>query len=153
MELAEIFLPEERSEICGSILRSLPRWFGIPESIGEYVELCRELSVFAIREEGRAVAFAALKRHNPWAAEVAVMGVREDCHRRGLGRQLIERCVSRCREEGIEYLQVKTLDGSCPNEDYARTRAFYFAMGFRPLQCFPDYWDEQNPCLVMVRAV
>ena len=39
------------------------------------------------------------------------------------------------------------------DENYARTRAFYLAMGFRPLEEFTQLWNEQNPCLLMVKRI
>jgi hypothetical protein len=40
---------------------------------------------------------------------------------------------------------------SVTDEHYARTRAFYQAMGFRPLEEFKQIWDEANPCGLMVK--
>jgi hypothetical protein len=42
---------------------------------------------------------------------------------------------------------VKTQRAAHPDEHYARTHAFYRAMGFKPLQAFPTFWGEENPCL------
>ena len=56
------------------------------------------------------------------------------------------------RAQGLSLLLVKTLDGSNPDPFYARTRAFYRAMGFLPLQCLP-LWDARNPCLLMVKPL
>jgi hypothetical protein len=50
-------------------------------------------------------------------------------------------------------MQVKTLGPSRLDEHYAKTRAFYEAMGFRPLEEFKQIWDENNPCLVMVKRL
>ena len=48
---------------------------------------------------------------------------------------------------------MKTLDAAHPSPEYARTRAFYHAMGFVDLECFPTLWDAGNPCLVLVKAL
>ena len=48
---------------------------------------------------------------------------------------------------------MKTLDATHPSPEYARTRAFYHAMGFVDLECFPTLWDAGNPCLVLVKAL
>jgi len=50
-------------------------------------------------------------------------------------------------------LQVKTLDKSHPDKNYACTRKFYEAMGFRPLECIPELWGKDNPCLIMVMYI
>ena len=43
MEIREITDPEEKSRICDRILHALPLWFGIEQSIVEYVEEVRSL--------------------------------------------------------------------------------------------------------------
>jgi coenzyme F420-0:L-glutamate ligase/coenzyme F420-1:gamma-L-glutamate ligase len=48
---------------------------------------------------------------------------------------------------------VKTLAPTRPDENYARTRAFYEAMGFTPLEVFPELWDPRNPALQLVKRV
>jgi hypothetical protein len=35
--------------------------------------------------------------------------------------------------------------------DYARTRRFYESRGFRPLEEIKGFWNEENPCLIMVK--
>jgi hypothetical protein len=47
--------------------------------------------------------------------------------------------------DGVEFLQVKTLAPSKPDDGYDKTRAFYLAYGFRPLEEFRDLWDAENP--------
>jgi len=54
---------------------------------------------------------------------------------------------------GKEFLTVKTLADTHPDEGYAGTRRFYLAMGFKPLEVFPTLWDEANPCLLMVKRL
>jgi len=66
---------------------------------------------------------------------------------------LIERCVDECRRAGRVFLTVKTLDQSSGSGSYEKTRAFYHAVGFRPLEVFPMYWDADNPCLLMVMCL
>jgi 8-oxo-dGTP diphosphatase len=79
------------------------------------------------------------------------MGIHPDFHRRGIGRSLVAAAEEYALELGVEYIQVKTLDTSHPSLEYARTRTFYESLGFRPLEVFPDLWDEENPCLLMVK--
>jgi hypothetical protein len=45
-----------------------------------------------------------------------------------------------------------TLGPSHPDPGYAGTRAFYAAMGFRPVEERHDVWPD-NPCLVMVKPL
>jgi len=64
---------------------------------------------------------------------------------------MLDRAEALLARDGVEYLQVKTLADTVEYEPYARTRAFYSACGFRPLQVFPDLWDPENPALQVVK--
>ena len=142
-----------QAAVCEAILRALPLWFGIEEAVVQYVQDIEHLPTFLAVADGQPVGFLTLKEHFPESAELHVMGIRIEYHRRGLGRALVERAEEWLRSRGSEYLQVKTLSPARPNEEYARTRAFYRALGFRPLEEFPLFWDEANPCLQMVKAL
>jgi hypothetical protein len=50
-------------------------------------------------------------------------------------------------------LQVKTLSVRSADANCARTRAFYVGMRFVPLEEFPTLWNEQNPCLMLVKRL
>lgn len=153
MNIIEITDAREKSALCERVLRALPEWFGIESSLADYVQSVRELPVYAAMEGNAAVGFLALKDHNAHTAEIHVMGALPDHHRKGAGRALIAKCKEVCREQGKTYLTVKTLDESAQSEEYARTRRFYQAMGFLPLEVFPLFWDEANPCLFMVKSL
>ncbi len=57
------------------------------------------------------------------------------------------------RRRGVDWLHVKTLGPSHPDEDYAKTRAFYVACGFWPLEEFKALWDEKNPALMLIKKL
>lgn len=136
----------ERSRLCESVLRDLPEWFGIEEATTAYIRTVADLPTFGVDDD----AILSLKLHNPQAAEVYVMGVRRTRHRHGLGTALLRAAEAYLSARGVEYLQVKTLGSSDPDAGYARTRRFYEARGFVPLEELHDLW-EQNPCLIMVK--
>jgi GNAT superfamily N-acetyltransferase len=142
-----------QAAVCEPILRSLPDWFGIEEAIVHFLAETDGLPTFVARGTDRVLGFLSVKLHNPYSAEVYVMGVRQEAHRRGIGRTLIGRAEEWLKGEGIEYLQVKTLGPSHCDPGYAGTRAFYLAVGFRPLEESRQIWDERNPCLVMVKRL
>jgi ribosomal protein S18 acetylase RimI-like enzyme len=89
----------------------------------------------------------------PFAAEVYVMGVLPELHHRGIGRQMLDHVEHSLAVDGVEFLQVKTLSSSRPDDGYQRTRAFYFSCGFRPLEEFPTLWGPGNPALQMIKKV
>ncbi len=142
-----------QSSLCEPILRALPEWFGIEEATRQYIEDIERLPTLLASVNGEVVGFLSLTEHTEYAAEIHVMGVRPDMHRQGVGRALVCKSEEYLRKRGIEYLQVKTLSPAHPDENYARTRKFYLAMGFRPLEEFPELWGPQNPCLQMIKSL
>ena len=143
----------EQSAVCVPILRLLPDWFGIEAAILNYGREIETLPTFLARSGDRVIGFLSLKPHTPYAAEILVMAVRPEAARRGIGRALVDAAEAYARGLGIEYIQVKTLGPSRPDEGYARTRAFYQAVGFRPMEEFSQIWDKDNPCLILVKRL
>jgi GNAT superfamily N-acetyltransferase len=137
------------------ILRGLPEWFGIEQSLREYVEDARRLPTYAARvaDGGAVVGVLLAKRHFPAAAEVHLMAVDRAWHRRGVGRALIRVAEEELRADGVQFLQVKTLSGSRADENYEKTRLFYLAEHFVPLEEFPELWNSANPCLLLVKSL
>jgi len=150
-EIQKILAPDEKSRICDDILRALPDWFGDEESVVDYVKQVQPLPFFIVSDKGRLVGFVAVLPHNAHTAEVCVMGVLHEYHRKGIGKMLIDRCEDYCKKNKMEFLTVKTLDESRNWEPYERTRKFYLSMGFKPLEVFPLLWGESNPCLFMAK--
>ena len=146
--IREVHDPAERSRLCESVLRELPEWFGIEAATAAYIRDVAGLPTFASDDDG----FLAVKLHTPKAAELYVMGVRPERHRRGVGTALLAAAEDYLREQGVEYFQVKTLGPSRPSEDYEGTRRFYEARGFVALEEIHGLWDG-NPCLLMVKRL
>jgi coenzyme F420-0:L-glutamate ligase/coenzyme F420-1:gamma-L-glutamate ligase len=148
-QVVEISDPAERSRIAEVVLRDLPDWFGIEESTAAYIADAATLPTFAVEPD---LGFLCLKVHTPQAAELYVMGVRQEAHRRGIGRSLVAAAESWCRAHRIRYLQVKTLGPSRPDPGgYDGTRAFYEAVGFVALEELHGLWDEDNPTLILLK--
>jgi len=148
--VVEISDPAERSRIAEAVLRDLPEWFGIEDSTRQYIEDAAALPTLAVEPD---LGFLCLKQHTPRAAELYVMGVRREQHRRGLGRELVAEAERWCRGRGIRYLQVKTLGPSRPDARYDATRAFYEAVGFVALEELHGLWSHDNPALILVKDV
>lgn len=144
---------EGSGPICRQVLATLPTWFGVPESVEDYVAKADAHPTLVVSVRGEEVGILTLLVHTPYAAEIYVMGVVPDHHRQGLGRQMVEFAETWLRARDIEYLQVKTLSPRHPDPGYHKTRAFYFACGFRPLEEFPDLWQPENPALQMIKTI
>jgi len=150
--IRQIDKPEERRAIARDILEALPDWFGIEEAREEYIAQAGEEPCFAAEAEGRPVGFLCLKETGKATAELAVMGVLKDYHRRGLGTELFHAAKDWAKGRGYAFLQVKTVQmGRYP--EYDATNRFYLSLGFREFEVFPTLWDEWNPCQIYVMAL
>jgi len=151
IEIREIKAADEKSKICNSILRALPNWFAIEASIVDYVAGVGDNAFFCAFDGSTPVGFVSLKVHNRYTAEIYVMGLLEKCHGQGIGRKLVETCEDYCRAHDMEFFTVKTVSDGSSDKYYEKTRLFYEAMGFKPLEVFPLLWDENNPCLFLAK--
>lgn len=139
---------------CEPVLRDLPQWFGIESAIVQYVRDIESLPTFLALDDGdHAMGFMTVRRHFALAAELHVLAVRTCHHRCGVGRALLAQVEHWLRLEGTRFLQVKTLAPTATSEHYERTRRFYEAMGFTPLEIFPTLWDPRNPALLMIKTI
>lgn len=152
MKLTLVNLSSSKPE-CELILRALPQWFGIEKALINYFKEIQKLPTIMAMMDNKYVGFLSFKQHNQYAAEIYVMGVDPSYHRCGIGRALVEETQAILHQQKLEYLQVKTLSPSHPDPFYAQTRAFYLAMGFRPLEEFKQLWRENLPCLLMIKHI
>ena len=153
MEIREIYDRKQRRQISTKILGSLPEWFGIPESTQEYIDNSSNSPFFAASHNSKAIGFISIKENNQYTVEIYVMGVLPDYHKQGIGRALFNMALRWAKKRGYEFMQVKTLDESHPSTYYAGTRRFYASVGFKPLECLPELWGEDNPCLIMIQHI
>ncbi len=150
------------------LLRALPDWFGIAESVVEYVGDAARLPTYlayaehaedrdgsadiGVRTGAPVVGALLVRRHFPESAEVHLMAVDPGVHRRGVGHALLTAVEADLRADGVQLLQVKTQGPSRPDDDYRRTLLFYRAEGFVPLEEIIGLWAE-NPCLILVKTL
>lgn len=138
---------------CERILRGLPDWFGIEDSNRQYIADLATMPTLVAAAAGEVLGFLTSRGHNPASAEIHVIAVRRDARRRGVGRALLAALEEQLTADGVRFLQVKTLGPSHPDPSYARTRSFYAAMGFLPLEETTAFWGADQPCLVMVKVL
>ncbi len=138
---------------CAEILSLLPTWFGIPSSNEDYIATADTHPGVIAMVGDDDVGITTVKHHSPYAAEVYLMAVKPAYHRHGIGVQMVRLVEERLAAQGVEFLQVKTLSAASPDAGYAKTRAFWLACGFRPLEEFPTLWDPMNPALQLIKTV
>jgi GNAT superfamily N-acetyltransferase len=144
---------QNKGALCAEILAALPTWFGMHESNAAYIRDVEAMPMFAVFDGAKPLGFIALGRSTPSAIEIHVMGVRPEQHRGGVGRALVERAEAFARKAAVPFLTVKTLSSRDADEGYARTRAFYTAMGFLPVEELPESWTPDNPLVVMLKVL
>lgn len=150
--IVQVTDPEEKSSISRKILEALPDWFGICEAREEYIRHSREQLFFAAFREECPIGFLCLKETGKETAELAVMGVLKEHHRRGTGRKLFS-AAKRCAiEKGYRFIQVKTVQMG-RYDIYDDTNRFYQSLGFQEFEVFPSLWGEENPCQIYVMSV
>ena len=143
----------DRACECEAVLRTLPGWFGLEDSLLMYRDDSAKLPTFALEQDGRITGFLTLREHFPRAWEVHCMAVEAPARGKHLGSSLLEHAEQWLRERGVEYLQVKTVAATSKSPEYAQTRTFYEARGFVPIEIFPELWDPWNPALLCIKRL
>jgi len=139
-------------EAVSRLLNGLPQWFGIEEANAKYIESARTMPTVLALDAGTVVGALLWRRHFASAAEIHLMAVDRSRHRKGIGTALLNRAEDELRRDGVLYLQVKTLGPSEVDEEYERTRRFYEARGFVPLEEMLGFWEDE-PMLLLIKAL
>ncbi len=152
MIAVRILRPDDIAE-CEAILRGLPEWFGFEAALLQFVDDLARLPGLVAVEGDDVVGFFALHDHSAESSELHILAVHRSRHRQGIGRALLERAEAGLVARGVKLLQVKTLGPSSDDTNYARTRGFYLAMGFLPLEETTAFWGQRQPTLLMVKSL
>ena len=152
MIVREVTESTEKERITRLVLEALPDWFAVPESREAYIQESGGKLFYAAYDEDRPVGFICLKETGKDTAELSVLGVLKEYHRKGIGRALFLKAKEAAAGKGYSFLQVKTVKMGV-YEDYDRTNRFYLALGFKEFEVFPLLWDEANPCQVYVMSL
>ena len=152
MRIKEITGSTKKELIARSILEDLTDWFGIPESREAYIQECGCQQLFAAYDEDFPIGFICLKETGKDTAELSVLGVLKEYHRKGVGRELFFKAKEAATRKGYSFLQVKTVKMGV-YKDYDDTNRFYLALGFKEFEVIPSLWDKNNPCQIYVMSL
>lgn len=142
---------DQKMAVVAEVLKDLPEWIGIPESTQAYIEGAKDLRVWAAYQESDVVGFISLSYSSEDCAEIDCLGVKKSFQGQGIGSRLLLTLESETAKT-VDYLQVKTVaEGS--NKNYDRTNVFYRSVGFKKLEIFPQLWDPQNPCQILIKKI
>jgi GNAT superfamily N-acetyltransferase len=118
-------------------------------SLLQYAADAQTLPTFVARSNGAAIGFVSLREHNPDTLEINCIAVIPEQHGAGVGTALCNAASEWWASRGGRLIQVKTLGPSRTDSSYARTRSFYAARGFLPVEEFTQLWPGY-PCLLLV---
>lgn len=147
------YLKKGIPSIAESVLKSLPDWFGLEEATKNYINNSQELPMLIAYEKESPVGFISIKKHTPSTSELYVMGVHPQFHLLSHGKQMIAILEKHLINEGVEFLQAKTLSEDRECNNYLKTRLSYNSQGFKEVEVFPTLWGKDNPCLLMIKAL
>lgn len=143
----------KREAECEAVLRSLPRWFGIEESLLMYARDSGSLPTFAWELSGRVVGFLSLQEHFPQAWEIHCIAMDATARNQGHGSAMLNHAEAWLIARGVRFLQVKTIAASSSSAEYAESRMFYQARGFTALEVFPTLWSARHPALQLIKVL
>lgn len=154
IRIVEVNDEKLKSVYTENILRGLPEWFGNEKGIYEYTTNVVKLPYWiALNQEGHCVGFISVKTHYGHTGDIYVCGVLPEYHNKGIGKKLFASAEEYFVNKGCKYVIVKTLSEIAKYEPYERTRNFYLKVGFEPLITLTEMWDEENPCLIMIKKL
>ncbi|MGP5195756.1 GNAT family N-acetyltransferase [Arthrobacter rhombi] len=136
------------------ILESLPAWFGDSDSINEYVRDAGDerFTSLTVDDGSTVLGVALLNRHFPESAELHLIAVAPQTHRTGAGSELFSAAEELLIVDGCQTLTVHTVGPSFPSPEYERTRRFYTANGFMPLEEHIGL-DGDGPTVIMAKSL
>ena len=141
----------KKAKYTNNILRKSPKWFEMKESIKEYVTTVQKYPYWAAFENNTCIGFFSGIIHYNRTGDIYVCGIDPKYHGRGIGTLLYKKLEEYFIKNGCEYVIVKTISDIDTDIHYAKTRAFYKKMGFKELITLTEMWDENNPCLIMIK--
>jgi GNAT superfamily N-acetyltransferase len=139
---------------CAAIVADLDDFFtdDVPDKVRDDL---RSHGGWVIEEAGGVVGFVITERRGARAAEILWAAVAADHRAAGLGTWLIDHVLEELGSDGVQIVEVKTLDASAGYAPYEATRAFWLARGFVQLDVIdplPD-WPPGNPAAILAAAL
>jgi GNAT superfamily N-acetyltransferase len=114
---------------CVAIVDSLPDFFtdDVPDRVRGDL---RDHAGWVIEDAGGVAGFVIVERRGPRAAEILWAAVAADRRGKGLGTRLVDHILDELGADGVQLVEVKTVDASADYAPYEGTRAFWLARGF-----------------------
>jgi putative acetyltransferase len=98
------------------------------------------ITLFSFRAHGSLVAIGAIKRLDPFHAEIKSMHTAEAARGRGIGSAMLAHLLEVARADGIRQVSLETGTTSA----FAPARAIYLRAGFVPCGPFGGYQPSEH---------
>ncbi len=141
-----------KAEIASNVLSDLPEWFGLPESLKNYIDEVKGMLFIAIQINDY-IGFCALKHESDEHINIHVTGIKKEYHSKGIGTEMMAFIENYISEKKYKYISVLTLSSKKVNKEYDITRKFYMKNGFKEFMELPTLWDSNNPAVLLIKQV
>jgi ribosomal protein S18 acetylase RimI-like enzyme len=84
---------------------------------------------------------------------IYVCGIDPKYHGKGIGTLLYKEVEKYFVKNNCKYIIIKTLSEIDSDKNYEKTRKFYKKVVFEELITLTEMWDENNPCLIMIKKI
>jgi len=130
-----------------------PKWFNELGLKQIAKDLQTEQGLIAL-DEDRVVGFLTYcTDETRKTAELSWIGVRPDLHMRGIGRALVGALEETLTEQGFTSLEVSTVAPTIDYEPYARTRSFYYSVGFADVRIDRGWFGSGDDRLLLRKTL
>ena len=139
---------------CTAIVDDLPDFFtdDVPDKVRSDL---RDHGGWVVDVAGAVAGFVIVERRGTRAAEVLWAAVAAGRRGAGLGTRLVDHVLDELRADGVQIVEVKTLDASADYAPYDATRAFWLGRGFVQIDTIDPLpeWPPGNPAAILAVAL
>lgn len=149
-------LKSRQDRVVGKILRTLPEYFGFESAIVDYCDCARQsayTTYAAVSKKHNVLGVSMIVMNNEMTAQLWLIAVSRESHRRGIGGLLLERSEQGAREMGRQYIMAKTIGPSQKNPNYLKTFEFYRKNGYSMVFEIADQIWGGSHCAIMVKKL
>jgi GNAT superfamily N-acetyltransferase len=101
------------------------------------------------------IGVVLVERRYATTAEITYAAVARERQGAGVGTRLVDAALAVLAGDGVQVVEVKTLDASAGYAPYEATRAFWERRGFHQIDCIDPLpgWQPGNPSAIYVAAL
>jgi Xaa-Pro aminopeptidase len=139
---------DDASNLCKSIMNTLPEYFGIPNANERYIEGVKSNYNFAAKVDNNYCGMISVELTHQANANIYWLGV--DKQGIGVATQLINHIVKFAIKKGIKTLTVETPSPDEADDNYLKTYNFYESSGFTHVFSLkPEGYNHEMAYMVM----